>query len=126
MLLVKTYLAPSSISGTGVFAGQIISRGDVIWQFDPKKDVRISPMVLEKLTQAEQKKFKEYAYYSPQSHNWVLSLDNDSFTNHSQTPNTTSDCQQIVNGECVTVAIRDIMVGEEITADYSLMENKHA
>ena len=31
MLMISTYLAPSAIEGLGVFAGEFIERGRLVW-----------------------------------------------------------------------------------------------
>ena len=39
MLTVSTYLAPSAIDGLGVFSGEYIERGRLLWSLDPKFDI---------------------------------------------------------------------------------------
>ena len=53
-----------------------------------------------------------WSYFHVASRTFVMSSDDDRFTNHSDNPNTR------VVGDC-TVAVRDIQPGEEITNDYN-------
>ena len=41
MLTVSTYVAPSAIEGLGVFAGEFIERGRLMWSLNPKFDIFI-------------------------------------------------------------------------------------
>jgi hypothetical protein len=41
MLMVRTYLAPSAIEGLGVFAGEFIERGRLVWTLNPLFDIFI-------------------------------------------------------------------------------------
>ncbi len=42
MLMVSTYVAPSAIDGLGVFAGESVARGSLMWSLNPKFDISIS------------------------------------------------------------------------------------
>jgi len=114
MLRVKTYLDKSSVHGIGVFSAQDIKVGDLVWKFVPEID-RIIEYSFESFRDynAQDKDFIDtYSYYDKQLNKWILSADNDRFTNHSDTPNTFA----VDNGE--VFACRDISIGEEITIDY--------
>jgi len=41
MFLVKTRIGPSKIHGIGVFADERIPKGQMIWMFDARIDVRV-------------------------------------------------------------------------------------
>lgn len=112
MLLISTYLAPSTIHGTGVFAAEDIPEGKLIWQFVPGLDLVIPNEMLETYPAAVRKYVEEYGYedlYRPG--NVVLSGDNARFINHSHTSNTCSNKDD-------AFALRDIKKGEEITCNY--------
>ena len=114
MLRVKTYLDKSSVHGIGVFSAQDIKVGDLVWKFVPEID-RIIEYSFESFRDynAQDKDFIDtYSYCDKQLNKWILSADNDRFTNHSDTPNTFA----VDNGE--VFACRDISIGEEITIDY--------
>lgn len=111
MLLVKTYVAPSSTHGLGLFAAEPIARGHCIWRFDP----RIDRLYAREEREAAPEPLKAFlAIYSyperPGSATHVLDGDNARFMNHSPHPNT--DC------EVDTIATRDIAAGEELLCDY--------
>lgn len=39
MFIVRTYIGPSGIHGNGVFAGEDLAQGQVIWEFAPGLDL---------------------------------------------------------------------------------------
>ena len=114
MLRVKTYLDKSSVHGIGVFSAQDIKGGDLVWKFVPEVDriVEYSFETFRDYNEQDKEFIDTYAYYDKQLNKWILSADNDRFTNHSDTPNTFA----VDNGE--VFACRDISIGEEITIDY--------
>ena len=114
MLQVKTYLDKSPIHGIGVFADEDIVSGQCTWKLNPNIDKIITT---DKFTELEEAFIKKYAYFDKQLNKWILSADNDRFTNHSETPNT----RPINNGELI--AINDIKKGEEITVNYFEIDN---
>ena len=111
MLLVRTYLALSKIEGIGLFATDDIPKGTITWEYYPDLDI-----ALEKegfgVGEIEWEFIEKYAFYDKQLNMWILSADNDRFTNHSEKPNTAP----LPNGKMV--AIQDIKAGEEITSNY--------
>lgn len=111
MLLVKASIGHSEIHRFGLIARQFIPRGTVIWKFQPGFDVEISKERLKELSATAREQVIYYAYYHKTKKAFVLSGDDDRFTNHANEPNTRShyDC---------TYAVRDIQEGEEITGDY--------
>lgn len=112
MLLVPTYAAASSIQGVGLFAAAPITRGTLIWRFEPVFDRIIPQGDFETLPPVARAFVERYGYTTPQiPGGWVVSLDNTRFINHSTTPNTD-------NTTPVTTAARDIAQDEEITCDY--------
>jgi uncharacterized protein len=118
MLQVKTYLDKSPIHGIGVFAAQEIQEGNLVWMFEPRIDKVLDINDLsENLTLIERQFIETYAYFDKQLNKYVLSADNDRFTNHSNDPNTFPLSTSEV------VACRDIHVGEEITINYFAIDN---
>ena len=113
MLLVKSYVAASSIEGVGVFAAEAIPAGMPIWRLDPEFDKLIPvadcgarPPYLKAL-------LDRYAYPSPDRPGFlVYEIDNGRFMNHSETPNTD------FSSDGAGIALRDIAPGEELTCDY--------
>ncbi len=113
MLLVKTYLDKSPIHGIGVFAGQSIRRDTKIWRFVIGFDRYYSRKRLAKLPRAARD------YINLHGYQWgkeiLLSIDYDTFMNHSENPNT-----YFRNG--YVIARRHIRMGTEITNDYRAFE----
>jgi SET domain-containing protein len=113
MLLVKTYLAKSKVHGLGVFAGQSIRKGAKIWRFVYGFDRFYTRKRLAKLPKPARD------YINLHGYQWkneiLLSMDYDTFMNHSETPNT-----DFHNG--FVIARNNIRKGEEITNDYRAFE----
>jgi hypothetical protein len=114
MLVIPTYLAPSSVHGLGVFAGVAVRQGTVISRFLPPFDVQFPPALLAALTAPEQTYLKTYAYLSRFTGVYVLPGDHDRFMNHSERPNVGMN----PSGNTENLALRDIAQHEELTCDY--------
>ena len=113
MLLVKTYLDKSRIHGIGVFADQFIRRDQKIWRFVFGFDRFYTRKKLARLPKAARN------YINLHGYQWkneiLLSMDYDTFMNHSENPNT-----YYHNG--FVLARRNIRKGAEITNDYRAFE----
>jgi SET domain-containing protein len=99
-------------NGFGLFAKQKILKNEIIWKQDKDKEIVINLKQYSSLPKPLKSYFYEYAWV------WetdiILSLDDDSFMNHSCDPNV------FQNSRTVWRALRDIDVGEEVTMDYEL------
>ena len=62
MLTVSTYVAPSAIDGLGVFAGEYIERGRLMWSLNPKFDIFISREEIEGYAPHLQNFISRYSY----------------------------------------------------------------
>lgn len=117
MLLVKTKIAPSAISGIGLFADEFIPKGTLIWRFQKGFDIRVDKNYPNILSEPARSFFKKYAYQNLTILNYVLCVDDARFFNHSNTPNT--HCVENSDDEdTMDIAARDIQQGEELTIDY--------
>ncbi len=116
MLTVKTYLGKSIIHGIGLFAGEFIKKDTVIWELNRGIDLIITQDQYEKLPPLAKQHFDWFAYYSENRGGWILCFDNGKFVNHSVTPNT--------YGISDTIALKDIEIGEEITENYYVFNEK--
>lgn len=114
MLLVRASKGPSAIHGIGLIARQFIAKGTRCWEFREGYDLHLTQAFVDKLPPAAREQILIYTYFDPRSGLYVLSGDDDRFTNHSANPNTVID----VDGDSSTAAW-DIQVGEEITFDYT-------
>jgi SET domain-containing protein len=113
MLMVSTYLAPSSIEGIGVFAGEYIQAGRLVWHLNPKFDVFVHECEIGSLPPHMQNYISRYGYpHLEMPGVIILDSDNGRFMNHSLTPNT--DFRIFDRG----YALADIAEGEELTCNY--------
>ena len=115
MLLVDAHAGTSEIHGLGLIAGQLIQKGTTIWQFQPGFDVVVTEEEYAQLPPNARRAMEYYSYHCKVAGIHVLSSDDDRFTNHADDPNSI-----FVDG--VTIAVRDIQVGEEVTMNYDDLE----
>jgi len=115
MLLVDAHAGTSEIHGLGLIAGQLIQKGTTIWQFQPGFDVVVTEEEYAKLPPNARRAIEYYSYHCKVAGIHVLSSDDDRFTNHADDPNSI-----FVDG--VTIAVRDIQPGEEVTMNYDDFE----
>ena len=114
MLLVPTYVAPSSIEGVGVFAEAPIAAGTLIWRLDRSLDRLIPQNEVAKLEPLFQRFVERYSYPYPHDPNLlIVELDNGRFMNHDDAPNTR------FSDPDAGYTLRDIAAGEELTCNYS-------
>jgi uncharacterized protein len=117
MLVIQARVGLSSIQGLGLMAQQFIPKGAVIWRYAPGFDIEISESDLSSLSPAARAQVTHYAEYFPDQRMFVLSGDDDRFTNHSDIPNTRQR-GEIGQPYQIVYAAKDIAIGEEITCDY--------
>lgn len=115
MLLVPTFLAPSTIHGIGLFAAEPVVAGTRVWRLDPAFDLTVDEVALAALAPVAQLVVQRYAYLDPDRKVRVLCADDARFFNHADDANCRDDPG---SGGLVTVAVRDIAEGEELTWDY--------
>ena len=111
MLLVNASAGKSKLHGIGLFAREFIPKGARIWVLKLEFDLLLTEQEVAALSAASQRQVRHYSYFDEKLQKFVLSSDDDRFTNHSDTPNT-KDCGHH------SEAVADIQPGEEITADY--------
>lgn len=107
---VKTYIDKSKIEGIGMFAGEFIAKGTLIWKFSGL-DTKYTEQEIKKmkLTKLEQLYFKRYEFGIGEDL-YIFCSDNAKHCNHSDSPNTKGYPEQY--------AVQDINIGEEITCNY--------
>jgi len=107
MFIVSNYVKSSPIHGIGVFAGEDIPIGSLVWEYVTGFDQEIG---IDNLPTVIQQYIKDYGnVVKPGS--YLICGDNARFMNHSDSPN-------ISGANDKNYALRDIMKGEEITVDY--------
>jgi hypothetical protein len=122
MLLVKTYLDRSAIHGIGLFAGERIRKGTVIWRRSPDIDILLDPAQLDRLHPEARAQIEKYTYLDHKLGKLVLCGDDARFFNHAEEPNC-HDFPDETGG--TTVAARDIEQCEELTSDYASFDANH-
>jgi len=115
MLLVPTYLAPSPIHGIGLFAAEPMAAGTAVWCLHEGFDVVVDEPVVASLGTIAQLQVQRYAYIDPKRRIRILCGDDARFFNHADDANCRDDPS---SSGAVTVAVRDIAAGEELTWDY--------
>jgi uncharacterized protein len=118
MLLVKTKIMPSAIEGIGLFADQFIKEGTIVWEYEPGLDMVIQRDRVRTLPPEAQAYLSRYGYLNSSRDSYVLCFDDAKYFNHSDSPNTRSVSVQ-GSLETIDIATRDILVGEELTTDYT-------
>ena len=116
MMLIETCVRPSGIHGMGLFATRAVPRGTPVWRFEPGFDHDFSPVQFAALPHLAQKHTRWFCFVSRVDGHVILSGDHACFINHSLTPNTGAPPDG--RPPVVTVALRDIAAGEEITCNY--------
>lgn len=116
MLTIKTKLDKSHISGIGLFADQIILKGEIVWKMTSISALKISPFEYENLSEIEKSFLKEKDYYwLDENNNYMIPIDDSRFVNHSNHPN------MIERYDNCYVSSRDIDKDEELTIDYKTL-----
>jgi hypothetical protein len=114
MFLVSTSIKPSTIHGLGCFADEKIKKGQKIWVFDERIDIRVSEAEFSTLPAPAKTFLAMYSYaemYEGQKV-FVISSDHSKHMNHSDRPN-------VIQGDgYFDIAARDIEPGEELTCNY--------
>ena len=114
MMLVPTYVAPSSIEGIGIFAAEPIAAGTLIWRLEPQLDRLVTRAEAAGLSEVFRAFVERYSYpYPHDPERLIVELDNGRFMNHSDVPNT------IFSDPDAGFTLRAIEAGEELTCNYA-------
>jgi hypothetical protein len=116
MMLIETRVAPSTIHGLGLFAVKAVPRHTPVWSFQPGFDHDFSPGQFAALPAQAQAHARWFSFFSPLDGHAILSGDHACFMNHSVNPNT--GALPGAKPPVVTLALRDIAPGEELTCNY--------
>ncbi len=112
MYLVKIYKNRSCINGEGIFAGEPISKGTIVFYYS-SNDTYLSKNEFQSLSHEEKHKLYEYGV-EDEAGNWIVT---DGDANHSCNANILSI---FIDGLYCDIAVKDIQINEEITIDYGL------
>jgi uncharacterized protein len=115
MMLVKNYVDRSAIEGNGLFAGEPIKKGTIIWRFMEGLDVVIDESLLKTAPEPIRSYLERYTYpHHELKGKIILDGDHGRFMNHSDNHN----CDYL-SSNIEGIALRDIAEGEELTCDYN-------
>lgn len=120
MLLIKAYLAKSKIHGIGLFAGQDIKAGAVVYKASPNLDLKLTDEQFKKIDEPSQRLIQHYGYQNKETNNWHLAFDNIRFCNHSEKNNLV---KSKIYGNNHLVATKNIKKGEELLQNYNEFEH---
>lgn len=121
MMHIDYKLDRSSKHGIGLFAGQKITKGQLIYTASPLLDVNISQKEFNTLSDREKTEVKYWGFFDKPSQKWHVDFDVSKFINHSKDPTVTQD---INYDEAYLIATRDIEEGEELTQNYLEFETE--
>lgn len=123
MMLVKNYIGRSPIDGFGVFAGEFIPKGTMVWEFTEGCDQVYSDEILAALLPVQREVILHYGYVENGLEGVVLCCDNARHFNYALDPNCCPG-GEMKAGMISTIAMRDIHPGEELT--FSVEEDDDA
>ena len=107
MMLVRNYVGKSSIDGFGVFAGEFIPKGTMVWEFTEGCDQVYSDELLAALLPVQREVILHYGYVEPGMEGVVLCCDNARHFNYALDPNC-GPGGEMKAGTISTFAMRDI------------------
>jgi SET domain-containing protein len=114
-LKVKTYLDKSNLHGIGLFAGEFITKGQLVWQHDPLIDGWLPSLHNYAYDDITRENFNYMYCYDKDLDKIIHFADNVRFINHNSEPNLTAPTKYI------HYAAIDITPGEELTINYELV-----
>lgn len=121
MIHIKYTLDRSDKHGIGLFAGQDIQKGQIIYTASPLLDMNITEEQFDSLDEREKQEILWWGFFDEPSQKWHVDFDVSKFINHSFEATLTQDSE---HDEAYLVATRDIKVGEELTQNYLEFESE--
>lgn len=116
MLTIKTYLDKSSVDGIGIFAGEDIPKGKIVWKFNPWVDIVYTREEWDQLKKdISPESFNQVLKFTYKSNgNYYVCVDSAQFMNHSKDQFNVGN-----NPENDTMFARcNIEKGEELLCNY--------
>lgn len=118
MLKIHAYVAPSGIHGIGLFAGEPIKKGQIIWEFNAHFDRMMERgeflNICRTLDNGALEHILSYCY--KRKNKYYYPADNTRFINHTENGYNV----MLADNDLTEVALRDIAPGEEILENYFL------
>jgi SET domain-containing protein len=112
MYTIEFYKNESLIDGKGIFAGEFIPKGTIVYYYG-SDDTYLSKNELQFLSEEKREQLFKYGV-EDESGNWLVT---DGDANHSCDANILS---LFIDSQYCDIAVKDIHAGEEITIDYGL------
>lgn len=112
MMHIPTYVGPSHIHGLGVYTSTSLKKDTLLWSFADNFDRRYTADEFYNLHPSIHEFYKIYGYQDIHDGLYYMTIDNDRFTNHSDTPNTYFD------GSGNVFALKNIRKNQEVTSNY--------
>lgn len=121
MIHVLYFLDKSDQHGIGLFAGQDIKAGELVYTASPVLDLNITSEQFESLDDKEKQEVQWWGFFDKPSQMWHVDFDVSKFINHANEANVTQDSAY---QDAYLVAVRDIAKGEELTQNYLEFESE--
>lgn len=121
MMHVKYILDRSGKHGIGLFAGEEIRKGQVVYTASPVLDVNITQQQYEDLSESERQEVKYWGFWDEPSQRWHVDFDVSRFINHDVNATLSQDSNK---NDAYLVATRDISENEELTQNYLEFETE--
>ena len=121
MIHIKYTLDRSDKHGIGLFAGQDIQKGQIIYTVSPLLDMNITEEQFDSLDEREKQEILWWGFFDEPFQKWHVDFDVSKFINHSFEATLTQDPE---HDEASLVATRDIKAGEELTQNYLEFESE--
>lgn len=118
MFIIPTYLDKSDINGLGVFTSVPVQKGETVWFFDSTFDRIFTEEQLLSYPEAVREYIYKRGYLDKRNGKYLLGIDHDGFTNHSDNPNIVEDPNDNSEYTPAMIAARDIAAGEELLPNY--------
>ncbi len=124
MMLVPVRVGPSRIHGQGLHAVSPIHAGTPVWRFQTGFDRSFDDAAVDAMPTEAAAHVRWFAFRDGPGGPWILAGDHACFMNHDPRPNTGASAEAAE--PIVTVALRDIAAGEELTCDYRAFDGDAA
>jgi SET domain-containing protein len=121
MIHITYNLKTSDLHGIGLFAGENIKQGQLIYTASPLLDLNITQQQFDSLNKKEQDEILWWGFFDQPSQMWHVDFDVSKFINHSHDATVTQDQG---HDEAYLIASRDIRSGEELTQNYLEFESE--
>ena len=123
MIHIKYKLDKSFNHGIGLFAGEDLTEGQLVYTASPLLDVNITQVQFDSLSDKEKEEIKWWGFKIEDEGVWHVDFDVSKFINHSYEATVTQDSK---HKDAYLVTTRDMKAGEEITQNYLEFESAEA